>query len=75
MVINIAMNTPLVQVGKPKGKIVELEGGPGVERRECEVEMALQGPRGTQGWGLGVKKVVQRREGRTGGWRVERVVG
>lgn len=74
-IINIALNTPLLQVGKPKGKIADLGKEKGVERRECEVEMALQGEKGNQGWGLGVKRVVQRRDGATKIWSVERVVG
>lgn len=75
VVINIARGTPLLQVGKPQGKMVALEAQGKWERRECEVEMALQGPKGTQGWGLGVKRVVQRREGREGRWVVEKVLG
>ncbi|KAH7411713.1 P-loop containing nucleoside triphosphate hydrolase protein [Phaeosphaeria sp. MPI-PUGE-AT-0046c] len=71
-IINIALNTPLLQASKPKGKIVEMTGKP--ERRECEVEMSLVGEKGSQGWGLGVRRVVQRKEG-GGGWRVERIIG
>ncbi|KAL5451985.1 hypothetical protein PMIN05_000366 [Paraphaeosphaeria minitans] len=74
-IINIALNTPLLQVGKPKGKIGEMGREGGVERRECEVEMALQGEKGSQGWGLGVKRVVQKRDGVTKVWSVERVIG
>ncbi|PSN70752.1 pre-mRNA-splicing factor ATP-dependent RNA helicase PRP16 [Corynespora cassiicola Philippines] len=38
-IINIALNTPLLQVSKPKGKVVELELEKASEgRRECEVE-------------------------------------
>lgn len=71
-IINIALNTPLLQASKPKGKIVELQGKP--ERRECEVEMSLVGEKGTQGWGLGMRRVIQRKE-RTGGWVVEKILG
>ncbi|KAL1601648.1 putative ATP-dependent RNA helicase DHR1 [Paraconiothyrium brasiliense] len=74
-IINIALNTPLLQVGKPKGKIVELGKENGIERRECEVEMALQGEKGTQGWGLGVKRVIQCRDVVTKVWSVEKVIG
>ncbi|KAF1935861.1 P-loop containing nucleoside triphosphate hydrolase protein [Clathrospora elynae] len=62
-IINIALNTPLLQASKPKGKIVDLarqQGGP--ERRECEVELSLMGEKGSQGWGLGIRRVVQRKE-------------
>lgn len=71
-IVNIALNTPLLQASKPKGKIAEMEGKP--ERRECEVEMSLVGEKGSQGWGLGVRRVVQRKE-RGGGWSVERILG
>ncbi|KAF2688507.1 P-loop containing nucleoside triphosphate hydrolase protein [Lentithecium fluviatile CBS 122367] len=73
--INIALGTPLLQVSKPKGKIVELERERGVERRECEVELSLLGGKGGQGWGLGVRRVVQRRNRDTKVWGVERVLG
>ncbi|KAF2855011.1 DEAH-box RNA helicase-like protein [Plenodomus tracheiphilus IPT5] len=68
-IINIALNTPLLQTSKPMGKMVELAR----DRRECEVEMSLVGEKGRQGWGLGVRKVVQRKEG-SGRWVVERIV-
>lgn len=69
-IINIALNTPLLQASKPKGKVVELADG----RRECELEMSLMGERGSQGWGLGVRRVVQRKD--TGGrFVVEKVLG
>jgi ATP-dependent RNA helicase DHX37/DHR1 len=73
-VVNIALGTPLLRVSKPKGKIVDLEREGKVERRECEVEVSLVGEQGTQGWGLGVRRVVQRREGR-GQWVVETILG
>jgi ATP-dependent RNA helicase DHX37/DHR1 len=69
-IINIALNTPLLQASKPKGKIVEM----GKDRRECEVEMSLMGEKGSQGWGLGVRKVIQRKEG-GGRWVVEKILG
>ncbi|KAF3003070.1 putative ATP-dependent RNA helicase DHR1 [Curvularia kusanoi] len=74
--INIAMGTPLLQTSKPKGKIAELPRAQGApERRECEVEMTMVGEKGSQGWGLGVRRVVQRLEGAGKGWVVEKVVG
>ena len=77
--INIAFGTPLLQVSKPKGKIVELEKGQSqggmVERRECEVELSLLGEKGGQGWGLGVRRVVQGRDPVTRVWGVERILG
>lgn len=71
-IVNIALNTPLLQASKPKGKIAEMQGKP--ERRECEVEMSLVGEKGSQGWGLGVRRVLQRKEG-DGSWKVERIIG
>jgi ATP-dependent RNA helicase DHX37/DHR1 len=71
-IINIALNTPLLAASKPKGKIVDVQGRP--ERRECEVELSLVGEKGSQGWGLGVRRVVQRKDG-VGRWVVEKVLG
>jgi ATP-dependent RNA helicase DHX37/DHR1 len=72
--INIALGTPLLQASKPKGKIAGLPRAAGApERRECEVEMNMMGEKGSQGWGLGVRRVVQRNEG-TKGWVVEKVI-
>ncbi|KAH3965535.1 hypothetical protein HBH64_121950 [Parastagonospora nodorum] len=68
-IINIALNTPLLQASKPRGKIVEMAQ----KRRECEVEMSLVGDKGTQGWGLGVRRVVQRKE-KSGSWVVEKIL-
>jgi ATP-dependent RNA helicase DHX37/DHR1 len=72
--INIALGTPLLQVSKPMGKIVEVAAERGCERRECEVELSLVGPKGAQGWGLGIRRVVQRREGKAGVWAIERIL-
>lgn len=64
-----------MQASKPKGKIAELpRKNDAPERRECEVEMTLVGEKGSQGWGLGIRRVLQRKE-QGGGWAVERVVG
>lgn len=73
-IVNIALNTPLLRVGKPQGKIVDMDTDQGVERRECEVEMTLQGEKGTQGWGMGVKRIIQRRDAATKVWSVEKVL-
>ncbi|KAF3050674.1 putative ATP-dependent RNA helicase DHR1 [Didymella keratinophila] len=73
--INIALGTPLLQASKPKGKIAELPRASGApQRRECEVEMTLVGEKGSQGWGLGVRKVVQSQEGVGKAWIVEKVL-
>lgn len=69
----LARGTPLLEYGKPVGKVVSLGGKP--ERRECWVVPSLvgEGAKGSLGWPLGVSKVVQVR-GRKGEWSVERVV-
>jgi ATP-dependent RNA helicase DHX37/DHR1 len=73
--INIALGTPLLQASKPKGKIAELPRASGApQRRECEVEMTLVGEKGSQGWGLGVRKVVQKQEGVGKAWTIEKVL-
>lgn len=68
----LAKGTPLLEYGKPVGKIVTLQGKP--ERRECWVVPNLVGERGGTGWPLPAQKVVQRKEG-VKGWVTERVVG
>jgi len=74
--INIALGTPLLRVSKPQGKIVDLQRERGApERRECEVEVSLVGSKGSQGWGLGVRRVIQKKDSVTKSWRVERILG
>ncbi|KAF2710668.1 DEAH-box RNA helicase-like protein [Pleomassaria siparia CBS 279.74] len=68
-IINMTLGTPLLSVSKPKGTIVDMERG----KRECEVELSLVGESGSQGWGLGVRRVVQRKEGSV--WVVDGIVG
>ncbi|KXL50322.1 hypothetical protein M433DRAFT_35250, partial [Acidomyces richmondensis BFW] len=68
----LAEGTPLLEVGKPIGKIEEM----GEKRRRCWVGVSIRA-RGEEGrgWGLGAWKVVQRREkGGTGEWVVEEVL-
>ncbi|KAF1364146.1 P-loop containing nucleoside triphosphate hydrolase protein [Lizonia empirigonia] len=73
--INIALGTPLLEASKPKGKIADLPRANGApERRECEVEMTLLGEKGAQGWGLGVRRVVQRKEGAGKGWVIDKIL-
>lgn len=73
--INIALGTPLLEASKPKGKIADLPRANGApERRECEVEMTLLGEKGAQGWGLGVRRVVQKKEGAGKGWVIEKIL-
>ncbi|KAL8981359.1 MAG: hypothetical protein Q9205_003827 [Flavoplaca limonia] len=64
----LAKGTPLLEYGKPIGKIVEVEVG----LRECWVGVELRGEKGREGWPLGARRVVQRRKG--GAWVVEKIV-
>jgi ATP-dependent RNA helicase DHX37/DHR1 len=74
--VNIALGTPLLGVGKPRGKIEMLQKDKaGQERRECEVEVSLVGEKGGMGWGLGVRRVVQRKVGGGEGWMIEKILG
>lgn len=69
---NLAEGTPLLEFGKPLGKIEEL-GGSMSTRRQCLVSVALKAPTGSASWPLTAWKVVQRRGKRD--WEVEKVVG
>jgi ATP-dependent RNA helicase DHX37/DHR1 len=73
--VNLALGTPLLGVSKPRSKIVDVDRAKGgQERRECEVEVSLVGEKGGMGWSLGVRRVVQRKEG-VQGWIVEKMLG
>ena len=65
----LARDTPLLEYGKPIGKIVEVDGG----KRECWVIPELVGDKGGRRWPLPAQKVIQRREGREG-WVVEKIL-
>ncbi|SMR46670.1 unnamed protein product [Zymoseptoria tritici ST99CH_3D1] len=67
----LAEGTPLLELGKPIGKIVERDAG---KKRECWVGVSLRDPGdvGGVGWPLGAWKVVQVRKGRE--WVVEKVL-
>ncbi|KAL8847331.1 MAG: hypothetical protein Q9221_007614 [Calogaya cf. arnoldii] len=65
----LAKGTPLLEYGKPIGKILEVETGV----RECWVGVEMRGEKGKEGWPLGAKRVVQRRKG--GEWVVEKFHG
>ena len=75
----LAKGIPLLEYGKPLGKIVPLEGTDGgMPRRECWLVPSLVpgiggGGGGGLGWPLPAQKVVQRRDGK-GNWEVESVV-
>jgi ATP-dependent RNA helicase DHX37/DHR1 len=67
----LAEGTPLLDVGKPIGKIIEKDAG---KKRECWVGVSLRSPEnvGGIGWPLGAWKMVQKRVGRE--WVVETVI-
>ena len=70
----LARWTPLLEYGKPVGKVVQSERLEGKgEGRECWVVPNLVGEKGTTGWPLPVQKVVQRKDGK-GVWEVEKVL-
>lgn len=66
----LAEGTPLLDIGKPIGKIEELPG----KKRRCWVSVSLRDPAsvGSTGWPLPAWKVVQRKEGSD--WVIERVL-
>ena len=66
----LARGTPLLEYGKPIGKIEEMEG----RRRLCWAVPALVGEKGTMGWPLPAVKVVQARD-KKGAWEVEKIIG
>lgn len=65
----IGHGTPLLEYGKPIGKIENLEGVP--PRRSAWVVPGLVGERGGMGWPLPAKKVVQRKDVGEG-WVIEK---
>lgn len=67
---SLAEGTPLLDIGKPIGKIEELAGG----RRQCWVSVALRDPSamGSTGWPLKAWKVVQVKKGKE--WVIEKVL-
>ncbi|PGH17235.1 hypothetical protein AJ80_04877 [Polytolypa hystricis UAMH7299] len=65
----LAHGTPLIEYGKPIGKIEAVDGAP--DKRECWVIPSLTGGPGTTGWPLPAKKVVQRKD-RKDGWVIEK---
>ncbi|KAI9368249.1 P-loop containing nucleoside triphosphate hydrolase protein [Aspergillus egyptiacus] len=65
----LAHGTPLIEYGKPIGKIEQLEGVP--ERRACFVIPSLVGEAGSTGWPLPAKKVIQRKDLKEG-WVIEK---
>jgi ATP-dependent RNA helicase DHX37/DHR1 len=75
----LAEDTPLLDVGKPVGKIEDVEGSAG-KKRVCWVNVGLKAPSGKEGsckvnvsWPLTVWKVQQKRSPK-GIWEVEKVI-
>ncbi|THC92000.1 hypothetical protein EYZ11_008530 [Aspergillus tanneri] len=66
----IAQGTPLIEYGKPIGKIEEIAGVP--PRRACWVIPSLVGETGRMGWPLPAKKVIQRKDPKHG-WVIEKL--
>lgn len=68
----LAEGTPLLELGKPVGKIEELDGG---KKRICWVGVEVHGPAGVAAapWPMGAWKVRQSR-GKKGNWVVEEVL-
>ena len=67
----LAHDTPLIEYGKPVGKVDTLEGIP--QRRSCWVIPSMVGDAGGTGWPLPAKKVVQRKDPKEG-WVIEKFV-
>ncbi|KAK2852126.1 hypothetical protein FQN49_005343 [Arthroderma sp. PD_2] len=67
----LAQGTPLIDYGKPIGKIESLGGSP--ERRECWVIPSLVGESGSTGWPLPAKKVIQIKD-KKHGWIIDRFI-
>lgn len=65
----LAHGTPLIEYGKPIGKVESLGGKP--EKRECWVIPSLVGEAGSTGWPLPAKKVLQRKDPKEG-WVIEK---
>lgn len=65
----LAHGTPLIEYGKPIGKIEPLGGVP--EQRECWVVPSLVGDPGSTAWPLPAKKVVQVKDKKEG-WVIEK---
>ena len=72
----LAEGTPLLQIGKPIGKIEELpRSKEGAQRRQCWIGVGVKATRGGDvEWPLGAWKVVQRRGSAGRDWEVENVL-
>lgn len=67
---SLAKETPLLEIGKPIGKIEDRDGG---KRRECWVGVTLRDPSTVATWPpLGVWKVLQAKKGKE--WVIEKTI-
>ncbi|KKK23510.1 hypothetical protein P175DRAFT_0484275 [Aspergillus ochraceoroseus IBT 24754] len=65
----LAQGTPLIEYGKPIGKLEQIDGVP--PRRSCWVIPSLVGEVGSTGWPLPAKKVIQKKDPKEG-WVIEK---
>lgn len=65
----LARGTPLLEYGKPIGKVTEIDGG----RRECWVVPEVVGEKGGRRWSLPAQKVSQLRDIKAG-WVVDKIL-
>ncbi|KAL8787883.1 MAG: hypothetical protein Q9195_007576 [Heterodermia aff. obscurata] len=65
----LARGTPLLEYGKPIGKVTEVDGG----KRECWVVPEMVGEKGGRRWPLPAQKVLQRKETKEG-WVVDQIL-
>lgn len=69
----LARGTPLLQYGKPIGKVEEAIGEHG-KTRTCWVIPSLVGEKGNVGWPLPAQNVLQKKD-KSGDWVVEKTIG
>ena len=68
-IASLARGTPLLEYGKPIGKVTETEAG----RRECWVVPEIIGEKGGRKWPLPAQKVLQRKDIKAG-WVVDKIL-
>lgn len=67
-ILALARGTPLLEYGKPIGKVTEVDGG----KRECWVVPEIVGQKGGRRWPLPAQKVLQRKETKEG-WVLDQI--
>ena len=68
-ILALARGTPLLEYGKPIGKVSEVDGG----KRECWVVPEMVGEKGGRRWPLPAQKVLQRKEAKEG-WVLDQIL-